>query len=439
MDWNHVLKQHLQALIRINTTNPPGGETEAARYIASVCSEAGIEHELVEPLPGRGSVVARLRGNGTLRPLLLMGHLDVVPADAKDWTHDPFAAEERDGCIWGRGAVDMKKLVATWLTIMLRLQAEGVALKRDIVLAATADEETGGRVGLGWLVENRPELVDAELALNEGGGNAISLGGQTYFMLQAGEKTSAPVRLLARGVAGHASIPSPQNPVVHLAEAITKVGQTRLPVHETRTVHTFLDRLIADLGPKIGLPSGTKLPFGHVPTFVEQAVSEPFAKAALMAMIANTATPTMVHAGQKINVIPSQAAAELDGRLLPGQTGEDLLRELQAILPAGIEVSVGGYLPATESNPDTPLAEIIDQVVKEALPGAKTIPFLLPATTDARYLRPRGVVVYGFDPMLPGEHVAAHGVDERVSLASLGFGLKVLQEVVVRVAGQASP
>ncbi len=434
MDWNLVLKQHLQALIRINTTNPPGGETEAARYIAAVCAEAGIEHELVEPLPGRGSVVARLRGDGSLRPLLLMGHLDVVPADASDWTHDPFGAEEHDGCIWGRGAVDMKKLVATWLTIMLRLKADGVLLRRDIIFAATADEETGGRVGLGWLVANRPELVDAEIALNEGGGNAITLAGQTYLTLQAGEKTSAPVHLVARGVAGHASIPSSDNPVVHLAEAIAKVGRARLPLHETKTVRTFLDRLMADHGSKFGLPPNVSLPFDHVPAFVEQALPDSFARSALMAMIANTATPTMIKAGQKINVIPSQAVAELDGRLLPGQTGDDLLRELQALLPPSIEVTIGDYLPATESEPDTPLAATIDQVVREMLPGAKTIPFLLPATTDARYLRPRGVVVYGFDPMLPGEHVAAHGVDERVSISSLEFGLKVLHEVVLRTA-----
>lgn len=437
MDWNLILKHHLQALIRINTTNPPGGETAAARYIASVCAEAGIEHELVEPIPGRGSVVARLRGDGSLRPLLLLGHLDVVPADAAEWSHPPFAAEEDNGLIWGRGAVDMKKLVATWLTIILRLKAEGRSLQRDIILAATADEETGGRHGLGWLVENRPDLVDAEIALNEGGGNAISLAGQTYLTLQAGEKTSATVRLVARGVAGHASIPSPQNAVVRLAEAIVKVGQTRLPVHETKTVRTFLDRLTADLGPKLGLASGTVLPFVQVPAFVDQAVTEPFAKAALAAMISNTVTPTMVMAGQKINVIPSQAAAELDGRLLPGQTGDDLLREIRAIISNGIEVAMGGYLPATESDPNTPLAATIDQVVRETLPGAQTIPFLLPATTDARYLRPRGVVVYGFDPMLPGEQVAAHGVDERVSLASLEFGLKVLHQVVTRTAGRS--
>ncbi|MGE5654942.1 MAG: M20/M25/M40 family metallo-hydrolase [Bacillota bacterium] len=434
MDWNLVLKQHLQALIRINTTNPPGGETEAARYIAGVCAEAGIEHELVEPIPGRGSVVARLRGDGSLRPLLLLGHLDVVPADARDWTHPPFAAEEHDGFVWGRGAVDMKKLVATWLTIMLRFKAEGVPLKRDLILAATADEETGGRVGIGWLAEKRPDLVDAEFALNEGGGNALTLGGQTYLTLQAGEKNTTSVQLLARGVAGHASMPSPRNSVVHLAEAIVKVGQTRLPVHETKTVRTFLERLIADLGPKLGIPAGTTIPFERVPGFIDQAVADPFAQMAMLAMISNTATPTMVNAGQKVNVIPSQAAAELDGRILPGQTSADLLRELQAIMPPNVQVSVGEALPATESDPDTPLAAIIDQVVAEALPGAKTIPFLLPATTDARHLRPRGMVVYGFDPMLPGERVAAHGVDERISVASLGFGLKVLHEVVMRTA-----
>ena len=437
MDWNALLKHHLQELVRIDTTNPPGGEIVAAKYLAGVLHEAGIDYEIVEPLPGRGSVVARLQGDGSLRPLMLLGHLDVVTANAADWKYHPFSGEESEESIWGRGTIDMKGLVATWLVLMLKLKAEGAPLKRDIIFAATADEEAGGHHGLKWLVDNRPDLVDCELALNEGGGNALSFGSQTFFTYQAGEKAGCPIKLVAKGTAGHASIPIPDNPVLKLGAALHDLASIQLPCHLTKTVRAFLEGLADGLPGSQGTALRLALKTGQVAKVIDLTVKDPFYRAGLRAMLSNTAVPTMLSASQKINVIPSEAIAHLDCRILPGQTRESAVAELRNVLPRNIEVVAEHSGVPTESEIDTPLATIIKQVMDRHMPGVRTIPFLSPGATDARYLRPRGTIVYGFAPMLPGEKVnLAHGVDERITLKSLNFGLAVLEEVVREVVTQ---
>jgi acetylornithine deacetylase/succinyl-diaminopimelate desuccinylase-like protein len=428
VDWNAVLIEHLKQLIRIDTTNPPGGELAAANYLAEQLAAHGIQHQVFEPAPGRGSIVARLSGDGSEKPLLLLGHLDVVPADAAEWAHPPFSGLEVDGEIWGRGAVDMKNLVAIWLTVLQKLACEKVPLKRDVIFAATADEEAGGEMGLGWLVRNQPDLVDCEYCLNEGGGNAMRFAGNTYFALQSGEKASLRVTLTARGTAGHASIPLPDNAVAQLAKAIVRVAAAEMPLHLTRTVRSFLSVLAADLGISGDIAPEQALQMVH-------SLATPFEAAAMGAMMMNTACPTMLCASQKLNVAPSRAEAHLNGRVLPGQSGKDLVEELRSLLGDMVEVSASEHLPATESDPDTALAQVISDVVSRHQPGAKLIPFLSPGATDARYLRPRGVTVYGFCPMLPGERLQlAHGVDERISVDSLLFGMQVLEEVVRKFA-----
>ncbi len=431
MDWKQVLTEHLQNLIRLDTTNPPGQETKAVDYLAQHLAASGIWHQTFEPAPGRGSVVARLPGDGSERPLLLLAHLDVVMAHAAEWTVPPFSGQEAEQMIWGRGAIDTKNLVATWLTLMQMFAAEQVLLRRDIVFAATADEEAGGRMGLGWLVEHHPELVDCEYCLNEGGGNAMQIGSHTYFTLQSGEKASAEVKLTASGTAGHASIPLPDNAVAKLAAAIGQISAAKLPVHLTRTVESFIGVLARDAGLPASIAPEQTL------DLMGQYISSPFERAAISAMLQNTACPTILEAGQKLNVAPSRATAYLDGRVLPGQSGADLERELAPLVAGLADLAVGPHLPATESEPETALTQVIRDVISRQQPGAKLIPFLSPGATDARYLRPRGAVVYGFAPMLPGELVQlAHGVDERISLRSLHFGLDVLEEVVRRIAAK---
>ena len=422
------------------TSSHPYQHHQPARWrdsrgtLAEQLQAAGIEHEVVEPLPGRGSVVARLRGDGSARPLLLLAHLDVVPAVAEDWAHNPFGGEEVDGVIWGRGTVDIKNLVATWLTLMLKLKHDGVSLKRDIIFAATADEEAGGYQGMKWIVDNRWDLVDCEYCLNEGGGNALVFGGRTYFSYQAGEKTSCRITLTARGKAGHASIPAPGNPLYLLAEALYGLSTAKLPYHRTVTAEAFLWKLAEGFEGFQRNIFAWSIKSGQVLRIIDLAVKSPFERAGLRAMLTNTAVPTMANIGQKLNVIPSQASAELDGRILPGCTKEDLVAELKAVLPRHIEVTAEGRGVATESPINTPLAAVIKDVIAIHSPGAKAIPFLSPGATDARYLRPKGVVVYGFDPMLPGERIElAHGVDEHITLKSLEFGFKVLEDTVLRL------
>src|SRR5262252_6513568 len=235
--------EHLKRLIRIDTTNPPGNERLAVDYLAGVLDREGVSFDIVESLPGRASLVARIRGNGKKGPLLLNGHLDVVPADAEKWRHDPFAAVEHDGCIWGRGAIDMKNMVAMSLVVLLTLKRTGAALERDVIFAAVADEEAGSRHGARHLVEHRPDLVRAEYVLNEIGGYTLYFGDAVFYPVQVAEKGICWFELSAEGVAGHGSMPRPDNAVVRVARAVEALGRVRLPQHNTAVVETFLRRL----------------------------------------------------------------------------------------------------------------------------------------------------------------------------------------------------
>ncbi|MCL4424254.1 MAG: M20/M25/M40 family metallo-hydrolase, partial [Firmicutes bacterium] len=244
--WPKALQEatgHLSRLIQFDTTNPAGNELPAAHYLAEVLRSEGLEPVVVEPAPGRGSVIARLKGTGEKPPLLLLSHLDVVPAVREGWRRDPFGGEVADGEIWGRGALDCKGLTAAWLELVLLLKRTGHPLQRDVIFAATADEEMGGTWGVKWLSENRFDLIQAEYALNEGGGSAFRIGQQTYYTYQTAEKAICWVRLRARGTGGHASIPLPDNALVYLAKAISALGTRRLPVHVTPTTPDFINAL----------------------------------------------------------------------------------------------------------------------------------------------------------------------------------------------------
>jgi len=438
LDWDTItdeVTQHLQALVRFNTTNPPGNETPAAEYVRDVLTAEGIEATLLESAPGRGNVVARLRGDGSARPLLLLSHLDVVPAEADEWEHDPFGGELIDGYVWGRGTVDTKQLTAMHMVVLMQLKRSGLPLRRDVILAATADEEVGGRYGLGWLLEEHPQLLDAEYALNEGGGVGIPVGKRYLYVCQTAEKGVCWLKVRARGQPGHGSTPTGDNAVVRLSEALARLGRASLPRHPVNTVAAFVK----------GLASLTPFPAGLMslvlssslgPTLIRRATGNTMLAAVLQAMQRNTATPTVLRAGQKTNVIPAVAEAEVDGRLLPGQTPDDLLRELRPILGPDIEVEITGTSTPYETDYHSPLYELITQVLKEYDPEAIVVPFMLTGSTDGRFLAARGVKVYGFSPYRqePGVSVfeLAHGRNERISLENLRFGTRVLWDVVSR-------
>lgn len=424
---------YLQDLIRMNTVNPPGDEITAAQYLKGIFDREGIASEVFEPAPGRGSIVARIKGDGSQRPLLLLSHLDVVPAQAKDWAHDPFCGELINGEVWGRGSLDCKNATATWLAIMLRIKRLGLVPSRDIIFAATADEEMGGVLGVKWLAENKWDLIDAEYCLNEGGGGPISLAGRQYYTYQTGEKSVCSFRLTAKGTAGHASVPLSDNPVVVLAEAIAKLGRAKLPVHITPTVTSFINALAA-VQPE---PIRVQLLRLLDPTLPEATLNQIVGPQApeFNAMLRNTATPTMLRAGEKTNVIPGEASCNVDGRILPGMTAADLESQVRAIIGNQIELEANRTGTPTESDPRTPLADAIARALATHVPGTTVIPFLVPGATDARYLRPNGMIVYGFVPSLPEVDTrSVHGINERLPVSSFAFGVRVSWDVIADIA-----
>jgi acetylornithine deacetylase/succinyl-diaminopimelate desuccinylase-like protein len=424
--------QYLQDLIRIDTTNPPGNETRAAEYLAGVFKREGIEPIVLESAPERGNIVARLKGDGRAAPLLLMAHLDVVPAEANQWEHPPFGGDIIDGYLWGRGALDTKELVAMELMVMLLLKREGKPLARDIIFMANADEEAGGKLGAGWMVERHRDLINAEYAINEGGGFGVEFMGHTFFTCQTGEKGTARFTMRTRGKPGHASQPHADNAILKLADAIQKIGAAKFPLHVTPTVRVFFEGIAA----KLGQPYATLLPAlldsKRYDAVMSRLPLNESMRAMLYAMLHNTVTPTMLNAGTKINVIPSVAEAKCDARLLPGFTADDLLRELRAFLDDDVEIEFQDNTPGREADHRTPLFETITRVMARYVPDVPVLPYLVVGATDARHVTKLGMRVYGFCPLrAPMEELdSVHGHNERIALENLEFGTRVLYDVV---------
>ncbi len=434
-DWDSVrseVTRYLQDLIRIDTTNPPGNETRAAEYLAGILKREGIEPTLLEAAPNRGNLVARLKGDGRAAPLLLMVHLDVVPAESPYWTHPPFGAEIADGFIYGRGALDTKQLAAMELMVLLTLAREKKNLSRDVIFMANADEEAGGIYGAGWMVKEHPDLIRAEFAINEGGGFGFDILGKRFYTCQTGEKGTARFKMIARGKPGHGSMPHHDNAVVKLADAVKKIGDAELPLHIVPTVRTFIQDLAGALGAPFATVLGGLLDPKKSSTLMKQLPLDDGMKSMLHAMTHNTVSPTILSAGSKINVIPSIAEARCDARLLPGQSAQNLLRELRPHLDGRVDVEFLDDSPGREASSDTPLFETIRRVMAQHGPRATILPYMVTGATDARHIAKLGTMVYGFAPMFApmSEFGRVHGHDERISIENLEFGTRVLYEVV---------
>lgn len=434
IDWTAVrdeVTRHLQQLIRFETVNPPGNETPLAEYLAAVLQREGIPAEVIESAPGRGNLVARLKGRGTGRPLLLMAHSDVVSVEREKWSRDPFGGELVDGRVWGRGAVDTKGLVACELGVMLLLRRLEVPLERDVIFAVFADEEAGGQYGACWMWQNRRELIDAEFAINEGGGMAVIIQGHRFYLCQTGEKGAARLRLTARGEPGHASMPIADTAMERAARAILTLSTSTFPTVLRPTVQ----RLLRTLGERIG---------GRFQRDVEAILADPTwerlaslpigpgEKRLLFAMTRNTAVPTIVRGGHRINVIPSEVVVEVDGRILPGEDPETFAAEVQRLVGPAVHVELTSRGRGLEADPESPLFETIRRTIAELDPGAEVVPYLVPGGTDSKCLP--GIKVYGFMPMRdhPEEFDLAHAHDERISVTTLEFATRVLFEVVAR-------
>jgi len=438
INWENIKEEavrHLQALLRINTTNPPGNERPAAEYLAEVLQSEGYEPVVLDSAPSRGNVVARFKGSGEIPPLLLLSHLDVVPAEPENWEHDPFSGEVVDGMVWGRGALDMKSIVVMQLMTMLLLKRSDVALKQDVIFAATADEEAGGIYGAGFLVDNHPELIRAEYALSEFGGFSVELGGKRIYLCQVAEKGICWMRLRARGTPGHGSMPHSDNAVVKLARAVEHLGRACLPLHRTEAVVAMVEGMARALG---GV-KGAALWLLLSPTFGSLALSL-FIRDLRMrdyfrALLHNTVSPTVLRAGGKTNVIPSQAEAELDGRILPGQDLKSFKKELLKIIGPDFELEPLVIAPPLETSYRTPLFEAFRRGLRGHDPDCAVVPMMMSGGTDAKHLARLKIPCYGFSPMrLPREMDflgMIHGHNERIPIDALAFGVQSLYQVVL--------
>ncbi len=444
VDWNTVGDEtitHFRNILRLDTRNPPGNETRAAEYLREVLQREGIASEIVGPSADRGTLIARLRGDGSAPPLLLMSHTDVVAVEAEKWTHDPFAAEIADGFIYARGALDMKHMVTMELMAMLLLKRLEVPLKRDVIFMAAADEEVGGWQGAGWVVQHRPELIQAEYALNEGGGNCFEINGRRYYTVQTAEKGAARFLLRTTGKPGHGSVPLADNAILKLAELLSRLRTAQPPVHFTASLRGSVTGIASIQPPDIARLFLAILDNeATADAAIDALPIEDILKEELHAQVRNTIAPTILKAGSQINVIPSEAEALLDARILPGWTPERFLGELQAIFGEDAAIEFINPSEGLEADPESPLFDVIKAVLKEHDSEATAIPTLLTGATDAKHVARLGSKVYGFAPELyiPGFNgwSGVHGHDECISVESMRWGTRVLYDVVAQFAGE---
>jgi acetylornithine deacetylase/succinyl-diaminopimelate desuccinylase-like protein len=411
----------LSDLIRINTSNPTHTERPAAEWVAEKLAEVGIESQIFESEPGRASTIARIAGTDSSRPpLLIHGHLDVVPADADEWSIDPFAGEVRDGYVWGRGAVDMKDMDAMVLAVVRDWARTGRKPPRDIVLAFVADEEAGGRKGAHWLVDHHPDLfADCTEAVSEVGGFSVSLGNDLrLYPIQTAEKGIGWLKLVAEGRPGHGSMLHDENVVTRLAAAVSRVGNHEFPIVITDTVRRFLESIAEITGLAID------------PDDPGPALSKLGGLARMIgATIRNTANPTMLDAGYKANVIPSRAEATVDARFLPGQE-EAMLATIDELIGDGVRREFINRDIAVETSFDGDLVDAMSAAVRAEDPDGHPIPYLMSGGTDAKSFSTLGIRCFGFSPLLlPADldfTALFHGIDERVPIDGLTFGVRVL-------------
>ena len=390
----------------------------------------------MESAPDRSNLICRYKGSGEKGPLLITAHLDVVEAFAEHWRYPPFSGEIAEGCLWGRGAIDMKNMAAMCTTTMGQLKEDNVQLKRDVIFAAVVDEEAGCEYGSRWLVANHRNLVEAEYAIGESGGFSLHVGNSTFYPIQVAEKGVCWVRAKFRGEPGHGSMPRSDSAIVQLGEAIAKLGKNQLPVHPTPYVKDFLETIAAKqptfIQPLLKVLTHPKL----LPSVLKVVPDKGLARGVL-ALLSNTAAPTIAHSGSKVNVIPGEAELCIDGRTLPGQSEKDFLRELRAILGPDVEFEVLKTAPAVVTEPiESELYSTIKREIEKREQSATVVPYMIPGFTDAKYFTEMGAKWYGFSPVKiekgSGIRFAEmfHGHNERVPVKGLHWGAEILYDVV---------
>lgn len=425
----------LRDLVRIDTQNPPGNESLVAHYIQDLLEKNGIASEILEPVPGRASLVARLKGNGSKRPLLLMAHEDVVPVDRTHWTVDPFAAVEKDGRIYGRGAIDDKSMLAANLEVFLQLKRHNVPLTRDVIFLAEASEEATSDAGMYTIVERYWDKIACEYALNEGGGSLEHEGKIVYMGVGTSEKLPRAVTLVATGTSGHGSVPRVDNAVTHLAVAVGKLGNWETPARLNETTREFFRRLAA-----ISPPEEAEWYRHPLDAKVQEILR--VKKPVYYSMLRTSLSPTMLRAGYKTNVIPPTAEAVIDLRALPDED-LDKFHALMAKVINDPQIAIQGedakknMPPALPSRLDTEMFAALEKAQKEIAPEATTLPSMGTGATDSSFLRVKGVQAYGIGaPRTDEQGRSVHGNDENIGIRELGEFVRYIYIATTEVAAK---
>jgi acetylornithine deacetylase/succinyl-diaminopimelate desuccinylase-like protein len=435
--WDQVQREtleHFQSIVRMDTSSPPGNETLVAEYLKQVLDREGISARLLALDPRRANLVARIRGNGSKRQILVMGHTDVVGVQREKWSVDPFGAVRKDGYIWGRGTGDDKDNVTAGLMLLLLLKRQGVKLDRDVIFLAEGGEEGYSPTGLRYVIANHWEEIDAEFALAEGGGGIIRDGKVHYISVATSEKVRIEIQLIARGTAGHGSIPRPDNAVVRVAEAISRIAAWAQPMRLDETTRTYFQRLAGISPPEAAARYRSLLNPG------EQAeVESHFAHHELRhnSMIRTSLSPNVLKAGFRANVIPSEAEALIDIRALPDEDLQKFVQSLREVIgDPHIEIKTNSGRPAAPaSSLNTEMFAALEAAQKRLYPESIIIPILLPGATDMSPLRAKGLQAYGIGPIVDDEEKGgAHSDDERILEKSLYDFVRFLWYAVLEVA-----
>ena len=423
----------LQSLIRFDTTNPPGNERECAVFCRDVLGEVGISAELMGDDPDRVNVISRLRGSGKAPPILLYGHIDVVPTAAQPWDVPPFEGRLQGEYVWGRGALDMKGGVAMMMDAFVRAHLEGVELPGDVILALVTDEEAGGHTGAEWLVDTRPELFDGvRYGIGEFGGFSKTYRGRKFYMVQVAEKQGCRVQAIARGPGGHGSLVHHDTAPTRMAEFLVKLDRTPLPFH----VHPVTRMMIEAMSGSLPLPDSAFLKLLLNPAFTGSMLRRMGAVGKEMEpLFRHTANATIINGGEKANVIPSEVAVNLDCRMLPGYDAEELLGELQGIAGPNIELQAVNFQPKPWVF-NMGLFDTLAGIISEQDNGGVSVPMLMPAGTDGRHFARLGIQTYGWMPMnLPADFdflKTIHAANERVPVSALEFGSEAIFRLLQR-------
>ena len=429
----------LQSLIRFDTTNPPGNEILCINYLNDLLTQAGFETQILAKEPSRANLVTRLKGDGNAPPLLLQGHVDVVTTANQKWTHPPFEGKLLDGYIWGRGALDMKGGVSMMVSALMRAKAEGITPPGDVLLTIVSDEEYEGIYGAGYLVTEHKHIFEGvRYAIGEGGGESDVLMGRKIYRIMVGEKQVCWMKATVRGAGGHASLPRRGGAMAKLAQLLNQLDQHRLPVHLTPAVRHMIEATVEVLP----APDNAIVRRLLDPTLADRVLDQMRGEEGRLfdALLHNTVTPTVVRGGFQTNVIPGEISIELDGRLLPGFTPDDMFAELHPIIGKEVELEIMQFNPGPPA-PDMKLYDTLAGILGEMDSAGAAVPIVNPGVTDAAFFGRLGSQTYGFLPLnMPSDFnwwQTIHNADERVPVAALEFGAEAVYQVLRRF-GQAS-